>query len=235
MWKNATSCQAGASHGAGIGRKLNVRLVLKLVSVLLLAMGTARFAGSQDSAEPATFPAGADILQGTVTGVEGGTYQVKTEGGATWKVFTGVNTFFRKQRDPIKPADIHIGDAIVAGGEVDQKAKTVGAVFLAVIDPAQAKEIEQRRADFGKTWLAGKVTAINDLKITIERPDKKAATIAVDENTSFRKRHDSITLLDIKPGDRVYARGALQNGLFMASILTVVDPNQRRGDPAARP
>ena len=86
------------------------------------------------------------------------------------------------------------------------------------------KKFEKARADFGKTWTAGSIQSIEETKITIKRPDNVTQTIVVDENTSFRKRRDSITLADIKVGDNVTARGALQGGNFLATVLSVGGP-----------
>ena len=73
--------------------------------------------------------------------------------------------------------------------------------------------------NFGKTFVAGKVTAIEGTKITLDRPDQKSQTIEVDENTSFKKGQESITLPDIKVGDMVMARGALKDGAFLATTV----------------
>jgi hypothetical protein len=166
-------------------------------------------------------------VHGTVTAVSGSEFTIKTEDGTTYKVATGPNTHLMKDRQPIKASDIHTGDVIMTGGDVDEKAHTVGAVFLAVLDAEQVQRMKQAQADFGKTWTAGKITAISDLTLTIERPDKKSQAVTVDENTSFRKHRDSITLADIKVGDTVSARGALQNGNFVATVLSVIDPGRR--------
>jgi hypothetical protein len=113
---------------------------------------------------------------------------------------------------------------IAAAGEQNEQAHTLGAAFLIVLDAEAVQRIKQMEADFGKTWTAGKVKAINDLVLTVERPDKKTQTIAVNENTSFQKHRESITLADIKVGDMVSARGALQNGNFVATVLNVIEP-----------
>ncbi len=157
-------------------------------------------------------------VRGTITAVAGDSLTVKTEEGDVYKVETGSNTRFRKERDPIKVTDLHVGDMVMAAGDKDEKAKTVGAVFVMVIDKTQ---YEKARADFGKTWTAGTIQSIDETKITVKRPDNVLQTIVVDENTSFRKRRDSITLADIKVGDNVNARGALQNGNFLATVLSV--------------
>jgi Domain of unknown function (DUF5666) len=134
-----------------------------------------------------------------------------------------------RQPEPVKIADIHVGDAVVAGGEVDAKAKTVGAVYVMVLTPEQAAQAKKMREDFGKTWTAGEVTAIKDLDITIKRRDGVSQTVSVDENTSFKKRQDSITLADIQVGDMLRATGALKGASFLAATVNV----GRMGGPGA--
>lgn len=108
----------------------------------------------------------------------------------------------------------------MAGGLVDAKAKTVGAVFIVDID---ANDVKTARAGFGKTWIAGKVTAIHELKLTIERAgDKQSQVVAVDENTSFRKHREDVTLADIKVGDFITAQGAVQADVFTAAALRIM-------------
>jgi|SRR5271170_1966131 len=158
---------------------------------------------------------------GTVTAISGSTITIKTEEGDAYQVLTSANSRIMKQREPIKITDIHVGDALMAGGEVDTKAKTVGAVFVAVLTPEQAAQAKKMREDFGKTWTAGEVTAIKDTDITIKRRDGVTQTVSVDENTSFKKRNDSITLADIQVGDPLRATGALKGATFVAATVTV--------------
>jgi hypothetical protein len=170
-------------------------------------------------------------VRGTVTAISGTKITIKTDEGDLYQVLTSDNTRIMKSsgpvrggqqgpegRQPIKVADIHVGDILMTGGQVDANAKTVGAVFVGVMDAEQAKKI---REDLGKTWTAGEVTAIKDTTITIKRIDSVSQSFSVDENTSFRKRRDSITLGDIQVGDRVTAQGALKDGVFVASTVNV--------------
>ena len=64
----------------------------------------------------------------------------------------------------IKASDIKVGDAIGASGEIDANAKSVGAVVIFQIDPERAKQMREMQANYGKTWIMGKVTAINELR-----------------------------------------------------------------------
>lgn len=136
--------------------------------------------------------------------------------------------------EPIKATDIKVGDAVMAMGEMDQNAKSVGAVMVMQLDPDTAKRMEEMRANYGKTWLAGRVTAINETTLTIEgMVDSATHTFVVNENTEFRKRRDPVTLADIQVGDGVRVDGALKDGQFVAATVNVMGP-QANGGPARR-
>jgi hypothetical protein len=97
----------------------------------------------------------------------------------------------------------------------------------------------------GKKFIIGEVTKIDGTKLTIKRPDGVEQTIEVDEDTSFRKRgNESVTLADIKVGDRVGGRGEIKNGTFVPAVLNIGMPGgpggrgdwqQRQTPPRANP
>jgi hypothetical protein len=125
--------------------------------------------------------------------------------------------------EQIKPTDIKVGDAIGAMGEVDAAAKSVGAVVIALIDPERAKQMQEMQANYGKTWIMGKVTAIDGVQVTLMgSADNAPHAFVADENTTFRKRRDPITLADIQVGDNVRADGAIKNGTFTATTVNVM-------------
>ena len=174
---------------------------------------------------------------GTVTEVAVDHYIITTDAGETYTVHFSVNTRILRQSaqrrgqgaaggnppQPIKPADIKMGDAIAASGEVDATAKSVGAVFILQIDPERAKQMRAMQANYGKTWLAGKVTAIDGVKVTLLGiNDHTAHTFAADENTTFRKRREPITLADIQVGDTVRVEGAVKDGTFLATSVVAM-------------
>ena len=170
-------------------------------------------------------------VRGDVNAISGNTITIKTDDGEVYSVATGPNTRFRKQRDLIKITDIHVGDMIAAVGDKDPKAKTLGAAFVVVIDREQ---YEKMRADFGKTWTAGVVQSIDGTNIVIKRPDNVIQTVAVDENTAFRRRREDITFPEIKVGDNISARGAIQNGTFLATAVNVGGPGRFGGGAVYR-
>jgi hypothetical protein len=127
----------------------------------------------------------------------------------------------------IKPTDIKVGDAIAAMGEIDATAKSVGAAMVAQLDPERAKQMREMQANYGKTWLMGKITAMDGVKVTIiGSVDNAAHSFVADENTSFRKRRDPITLADLQVGDMVRVEGAVKDGSFLATTVNAMGPPQ---------
>jgi len=124
------------------------------------------------------------MVRGTVSAVAGDKITLKTENGDVYTVVLTPNTRLMKGRDPAKVADVKVGDGIGAMGEMDQPTKTVHALFVSLVD---AEQIKKMKESLGKTWIAGKVTAIDELKLTILRSDKVSQVIAVDEDTSFKR------------------------------------------------
>jgi hypothetical protein len=201
-------------------------MMKRLIFPLLLLSAFATTSSAQDAGPPqgeqgAGWPGGARPQHGIVTAVSGTTITLKTDEGDAYQVLTSPNTRIMKERQPIKTTDIHAGDAVIAGGAVDDKAKTVGAVFVMVLTAEQAAQAKKMRESFGKTWTAGEITSIKDLSITIKRMDNVSQTLTVDENTSFKKHRDSITLADIQVGDRLRADGAVKDGVFVATAVNV--------------
>jgi len=138
----------------------------------------------------------------------------------------------RQAPQPLKPTDIKVGDIVSAIGEIDPAVKSIGAVVVMQIDAERAKQMREMQANYGKTWLAGRITAIDGTRITIEGiVDHAPHAIDVDENTSFHQRRDAITLADIKPGEQLRAEGAIKDGVFRATLINASTAQNR--DPAS--
>jgi len=197
--------------------------------------------------------AGMQRVGGEVTAVAGTTVTVKAEDGGTYQIVTTVNTRLMKGRGvTVKLTDVKVGDGVMAAGNLDAPNKTLHAAMLFVTDAAQLKALKE---NLGKTYIAGKVTAIDadNAKMTVQRPDGVAQTIGFDETTSFKRGRigrgpgmsagegtggatasapnatgESITLADIKVGDNVGGSGSVKGGVFVPAQLTVATPGQGR-------
>ena len=123
----------------------------------------------------------------------------------------------------IKATDIKVGDTIAAMGEIEPKTKSIGAMAVVLLDAERAKQAEQLAESFGKTWLMGKVTKIEEVEVTIDgSADNKPHKFVANEDTTFRQQRNPITLADIKVGDMVRAEGAVKDGVFTATTVTVM-------------
>ncbi len=232
---------------------------------LLIPLGAVS-AKAQDSAGPGAGRgefAGMQRIGGTITAIAGPQVTIKTVDGAVYQVVTTDNTrVMRGRGNPIKLADLKAGDGLMAMGNMDAPNKTIHAAMLISIDAEQMKKMEeiqkQQLANLGKTLIAGRVTAIDmdNVTMSVERPDGVSQSIGFDENTSFRRGRvariangislavdggagtgtdateaptsESITLADIKVGDRVAGPGEVKSGRFVAKELTVMTPGNGR-------
>lgn len=222
-------------HGASVLVLLGVAAIAPLRTV------------AQQEGDQETRPvfAGGHMVRGAVIAVSGEQITVKTEAGEVYQVAVSANTRLTKDRQPVKMADIKVGDEVGAMGVLDASTKTVHAIFAGVMD---AEQVKKAREDLGKVYIAGRVTAIDSdaLKLTIMRPDGVSQVIGVDEGTSFKRggrqmaamvngsgeigsgnardnNAESITLADVKVGDSVAGRGGLKNGVFVPTELRVID------------
>ena len=147
---------------------------------------------------------------GTITSLGKDTMILRTLEGKTVTVKLTDATRYRRDRQDAKLADFKVGEMVVVRGTpAGENAWTAEVVAARPADEARLRE------GLGKEFIVGEIKSIDGLKLTILRIDGKTQIIEVDENTSFQKQGESITLADIKPGDRVFGRGALKNGTFV--------------------
>jgi preprotein translocase subunit YajC len=176
-------------------------------------------------------------ITGTVTEVAANHYVIKTDAGENYTIRLSADTRILRQSiqrrgegggnsvQTLKPGDIKVGDAIALFGETDAAAKSISAAVVLQVDPERIKQMREMQASFGKTWLMGKVTAINETRITLQSTvDNAAHAFQADENTVFRKRRVPITLADVQVGDMVRVEGAVKDGIFIASSVSVMGP-----------
>ncbi|MGI4757399.1 MAG: DUF5666 domain-containing protein [Janthinobacterium lividum] len=121
---------------------------------------------------------------GTVTAVNGSNVTLKTDTGKTWTVISTDNTRVRRDGQPGTVSGIQTGDEVVAMGIPDADKHEVHAMML--ID-VSAAEVAKAKANLGKTYIIGRITAINDTQLTILRSDKVSQVITLDESTSLHR------------------------------------------------
>lgn len=216
-------------------------MVLSLAAVPVFAQGQGRGPGQMRPG---------DNVAGKVTAVTADSVTIAPmNGGDPVTVKTGENTRIMKQREPIKLSDIKVNDTVVARGQLS--GNSMDAFMVAVVNPEMLQRLQQgggfgmgagagggagrgqfKPEDWGKTFVAGQITKINETTLTISRPDnQQTINVEVDENTSFRRGPESITLVDIKPNDFVFGPGEVKNGVFVAKELRVGGGQMFRNGP----
>lgn len=214
-------------------------------AAILLALCVAGWAQGPDNAPPPDQPQGQQGGQwgrgggrrgpgvaGTITAISGNAITVKTQNGNTTQVDTTDQTRFRKDRQDVKLTDFKVGDTVFVRGEKGSDG-SVKAEMVAVLPAGMQNNF---REGMGKNFIMGEIKAINGTQIEIARPDGQTQTIAVDENTSFKKDRESVTLADFKAGDRVFGRGEVKNNVFVAATLSQGQPGMmRRGSGQDNP
>jgi len=155
------------------------------------------------------------------------------DGTKTTLALTG-STEFRKDRQPAKLADFSVGDPVVVRtDQLDGK----GTTALLVASGQFGMRNGGREAGgpgfgggmlgtLGKDYVAGEVKSVDPPRLAVVRTDSVNQTLELNEETSLRRGRDSITMAEIKAGDHVIARGAVENNVFVPKHLTVFSPEQ---------
>lgn len=170
-------------------------------------------------------------VAGTITAINNNSISVKTMDGQAAQVSVSDKTEFRKDRQPAKLSDFKVGDMIFVRGEQKDgiwQAEMIGVRSGGPMGGGPMGEAMMRE-NLGKRFIIGEVKSISGTQLTIQRPDGVTQTISVDESTSFRKDNESITLADIKAGDKVFGRGELKNDVFVPAVLNLGEPRFMRG------
>lgn len=207
---------------------------------LLAIMAAVFLHASAQPQERMNMPPGDNVV-GKVTAVSKDSLTIAPlMGGDAVTVKVSDATRVAKDRQPFKFEQIKVDDVVFARGEL--KNNSMQAAVVSVVNPEMIQRIQQggaagggpggpmggfNREDLGKKFIVGEVKAINETKLTIARPDGQTQDIEVDENTSFKKGGESITLPDIKVGDFVRGRGELKDSMFVPKELVVGRPQMR--------
>jgi len=219
---------------------------MKRTAIIIALFALCALAFTQDTPSPPR-PGGArgnrsgrqfQGVIGTITAVDKSQMTLKTTDGKTVTVNVSADTHFRKDAQPAALEDFKVGDMVMVGGE-PAGDDTWNARFVAT----RGVSSQAMRGEMGKNFIAGEIKSIDGTHLTILRPDGETQTIQVDENTSFRKRGESITLADFKAGDHVFGRGEAKDGVFVSSVLNLGDfrelapihPTPQQQQPPAAP
>jgi hypothetical protein len=153
-------------------------------------------------------------------------------------------TEFRKDRQAAKRSDFKVGDVILVRGEENADHSWTAQVIAArsMNGPGGpgggrggfgAGQGGRERGEFarqvgtqGKDFVSGEIKSVDAPKLAVLRNDNVTQTIELNEDTSLRKGREAITMAEIQPGDHVFARGGLENNVFVPKTVVIIGPEQ---------
>ncbi|HEY2823461.1 MAG TPA: DUF5666 domain-containing protein [Candidatus Acidoferrum sp.] len=181
-------------------------------------------------------------LFGKITALHDGSIDVLDTNGDTISVKFNGQTQFRKDRQPAKRTDFKVGDIILVRGQeaADHHSWTAEVVAARSLNGGGQggrggfgggqgggrNGFQQQAGTLGKDYVAGEIKTVDAPKLTVLRSDNVTQTLELNEDTSMRKGRESITMADIQAGDHVFARGAVENNVFVPKTIVVIGPEQ---------
>jgi len=163
-----------------------------------------------------------DRTGGTVSSVGVGSFQITRRDGSSLTVLVNDQTRLQEDQKTIQLEDLKTGDHVLvigqAGGQNQMAASAVRRLT------------QQDLQQFQGSRAFGRITAINDNQITVTNRREGEKTLTVNDQTTFTKDEQPISLKDLKAGDMIMARGKEENGQFVATeIVSRQFQPQRQG------
>lgn len=165
-------------------------------------------------------------LFGKITAIHGDTIELQNANNETVIVKLSPQTEFRKDRQPARRTDFKVGDIIAVRGQENADHSWNAQMIGARSANGEGRGPNMQAGTLGKDYVAGEVKSVDPPKISVLRSDNVAQTIELNEDSSLRKGRDSITMAEIQPGDHLFARGALQDNVFVPKFVMVIGPEQ---------
>jgi Domain of unknown function (DUF5666) len=164
---------------------------------------------------------------GTITSVGVDRFEVKRMNGETQTVLvndsTRISEGSREDRKQLGLEDLKPGDRVMVMGKTNDHQEFV-ADFVHRLTPEEA----QRFQNSGDRAF-GQIVSINGNEIKINNRFRGDMTVVVNDQTSFMKDQQKITLKDLKAGDRIFATGKETDGKLTADRVMTGRMQRGRG------
>jgi hypothetical protein len=194
-------------------------------------------------------------VMGTITSVGVDRFEIKKADGTTQTVMVNDQTHFRQRQEgqqqpqELQLEDLKVGDHVFVRGTPNADKQMV-AVGVNRVTEEQFQRFQSGGGPGGGPGGAGgfgggmgpggggpmaanrtggAILSIdgNQIKVRGRQGDR---TIVVNDQTTFSKEGQTITLKDLKVGDRIFAMGKDANGQFVATEVRSGRPGQGRGN-----
>ena len=208
-------------------------LVLGLALLCSLAGGW-MLPAAQQAQEPPNpppareMPGPGDRTFGTIVSVGVDRLRIKKADGTEQTVLVNDQTHFRQGRQQeLQWEDLKPGDQIMVAGSANENKELQARLVRRITQEELARMPKPGEVAFGEIASMDK----DQLKVRNRRQGERV--VVVNDQTTFMKEGQPITLKDLKVGDRIFAVGKETNGQFIAT--RVATGQFRRGGGQFRP
>ncbi|MGO8786573.1 MAG: DUF5666 domain-containing protein [Terriglobia bacterium] len=225
-----------------MSKKFSLSMLVLLAFSIVSSLAAQQNPPSPGQEPPRQGMGGPPPVLGTITSVGVDRFEIKKPDGATQTVMVNDQTHYRQrvegQQQPKELAleDLKVGDHVFVRGtpNADKQVVAVG------VNRVTAEQFERFQSGGGPggggpggpggwgpgggggmegTRAGGEITAINGNQIKVQSRRGGERIIVVNDQTTFSKEGQTITLKDLKVGDRIFAMGKEANGQFMAAEI----------------
>ncbi len=227
-----------------MSKKLSLSMLVLLALSIASSLAAQQNPPSPGQEPPRQGMGGPPPVMGTITSVGVDRFEIKKPDGTTQTVMVNDQTHYRQrvegQQQPKELAleDLKVGDHVFVRGtpNADKQVVDMG------VNRVTAEQFERFQSGGGPggggpgggpggpggwgpgggggmegTRAFGEITSINGNQIKVQSRRGGERVIVVNDQTTFSKEGQTITLKDLKVGDRIFAVGKEANGQFMAT------------------
>ena len=203
------------------------------LGLLWILAGLWNLPAAQQAQEPPSPPAAGqgrgpgpgDRTFGTIVSVGVDRLQIKKADGSVQTALISNQTQFRQGRQQdLQLEDLKPGDQIMVAGSANENKDFQARMIRRVTQEELAQMPKPGEAVFGE------LVAVENGQLRLRNRMQGERMVVVNEQTTFMKQGESISLKDLKVGDRVFATGKETNGQFIATRV-VTGQFQRGGGP----
>ena len=222
------------------------RFLLSVAILLTLTLSEPAAAQRQSPAqapEPPRREMGGERVIGTVASVGVDRFELKKADGTTATVLVNDQTHYRQQQQEFQLEDLKPGDHVFVRGNLNSDKQLV-AVGIQRVTEEQLQRFQAGGGPGpggdpggpGGGWdqsggdrAGGEIVSVDQNQIKVRNRFQGERTIVINDQTTFTKQGQAITLKDLKVGDRIFAMGKQVQGQFVATQVRTGMMGQGRG------
>ena len=199
--------------------------LLLMVSFALALCATFGMAAQQSSqAPPERGPdrggpsAQGEMAGGTVSSVGVDRIEIKKQDGTAQVVMVNDQTHYRQGQQDIQLEDLKPGDRVFVRGKTNDNKEFVAVGVRRITDEeAQRFQGGPGAGDHTGDRAGGQIVSIEGNQLKLQTRQQGEKLVFVNDQTTFMKDGQPITLKDLKVGDRIFASGQEVDGKFTAT------------------